>query len=152
MAKIKLDLDPQGPITFDREVSIPTPSGKVLKVAFTFLHRTREQLAELSDQMVMAARERYEQSQREAEIEAVREAQAKADKVPYLPQFKPAVDQVEQGLREDVEAVMRAATGWNLDYEFTAENLTKFFRLYLGAAAAITAEYNVSMTKGRLGN
>jgi len=48
--------------------------------------------------------------------------------------------------------VLDVANGWNLDYEFTAENVGKFLALYAAAPKAIGDDYFVSMTEGRLGN
>lgn len=153
MAKIKIDLDPQGPITFEREVSIPTPSGKVLKVPFTFRHRTREEMAALTDGYIQQAREQFEKMQQTIAAERAASKEAEAEGRVYVPPFKPTVDGVDDGLKSDVRAVMDAATGWGLaEYEFNAENIEKFLRLYAGAATAIASDYRKSMTEGRLGN
>jgi glutamate/tyrosine decarboxylase-like PLP-dependent enzyme len=132
VAKAKIDLDPKGEITYEREVSIPTPSGKALKVSFTFKQRTREKMAELLDTYIAKARESAKQE---------------------LPEDAKMVDQVEQSIASDVSAILDVATDWNVDgYQFTAENLTKFLRLYPGAAMAIVTDYRISQTEGRLGN
>lgn len=132
MAKAKIDLDPKGDITYQREVSIPTPSGKALKVSFTFKQRTREQMAELLDTYIAKARESAKQE---------------------VPEDSKMVDQVEQSIASDVSAILDVATDWNVEgYDFTTVNLTKFLRLYPGAAMAIVTDYRISQTEGRLGN
>ncbi len=151
-AKIKIDLDPEGPITFDREVSIPTPSGKPLKVTFTFRHRTREEMAEMTERYTEKARAQYVEVQDEIRREKAAREEAEARGETYLPPPRKLVEGVAEALRSDVEAVMDAATGWNLHQEFNEENLTKFFRLYSQAAVTIATDYRVSMNEGRLGN
>lgn len=152
MAKIKLDLDPQGPITYDREVAIPTPSGKPLKVMFTFKHRTREEMAELRERYIAKARENYVQATAEVEQEKVRrEADEKAGRT-YMPPEPKLVEGVPEAIATDVAATMDIATDWNIDSEFNATNLSKFFSLYTAAPKAIGDDYFVSMTEGRLGN
>jgi hypothetical protein len=69
-----------------------------------------------------------------------------------MPPLQKLVDGVPKAIQDDVDAVMEAATGWNLDSDFTPENLTKFFSLYARAAVAIATDYRVSMNEGRLGN
>lgn len=151
-AKIKIELDPQGPITFDREVSIPTPSGKPLKVTFTFRHRTREEMAEMTERYTAKAREQYVELQEELHREKKRREEAEAKGEVYLPPARNLVEDVPKALQSDVDAVMDAAVGWNVDAEFNVENLTKFFRRYAQAAVAIATDYRVSMNEGRLGN
>jgi|JI9StandDraft_2_1071091.scaffolds.fasta_scaffold02539_8 hypothetical protein len=150
--KIKIDLDPTGPLTFERDVPIPTPDGKPLKVRFTFKHRTREEMAEMSEQYMQKARDQYQQLQEEAQREKVARDEAEARGEVYMPNAPKLVDGVADAIRSDVATVMDCATDWNLDKEFNAENLAKFFRLYVGAGNAIASDYRKSMTEGRLGN
>lgn len=150
--KISIDLDPQGPLTFEREVSIPTPDGKPLKVTFTFKHRTREEMAAMQDAYMAKAREQYRQLQETAIAEKQAQADAEAAGQVYMPTMASSADGVEAAIRSDVETVMDCATDWNLTAEFNADNLAKFFRRYVKAAETIAADYRVSMTQGRLGN
>ncbi len=151
-SKVKIDLDPQGPVTFERKVPIPTPDGKKLEITFTFLHRTREEMAEFQDEFADKAREQLRKMQEQSlrEKEALEKAQESGQV--YLPEARPMKADVSQSIADDVAAVMRMATGWNADAEWSEENLTKFFRRYAKAAAAIGNDYRVSMVEGRLGN
>lgn len=152
MANIKIDLDPKGPITYDREVAIPTPSGKPLKVTFTFKHRNREEMAALREKYIAKARDNYILATVEVEEErARREADKNAGRT-YMPPDPKLVEGVPEAIASDVAAVLDVANGWNLDYEFTAENVGKFLALYAAAPKAIGDDYFVSMTEGRLGN
>lgn len=138
MAKIKIDLNPTGPITFERVVEIPTPSGKPVKLPLTFKHRTREQMAALMDTYRQRAKETVEEPAASEDSE-----EATAD---YLASVRRAMD-------SDVEAIMDVVVGWGIDgAEFTHENVLKFISLYPGAALAIISDYRVGMTQGRLGN
>ena len=108
MAKIKIDLDPVGRITFQRTIQIPTADGSPLRITFDFVHRTREQMAELMEQYVAKARE------------SLKEAEDNSG------QTTPAREAVETAIRRDTEAVMDVAAGWNVEgYAFNAESLAK---------------------------
>lgn len=152
MAKIKIDLDPKGPITYDREVAIPTPSGKPLKMTFTFKNRNREEMAELREKYIAKARDNYVQATAEVEKEKSRREEDEKSGRTYMPPDPKLVEGVPEAIANDVAAVLDVACGWNLDYEFNAENVGKFLALYAAAPKAIGDDYFVSMTEGRLGN
>lgn len=150
--KIKLDLDPKEPITYEREVSIPTPSGEALKVPFTFRHRTRKEMAALADVHVQRQREQWQELQAEALRERQEREEAEKAGKTYLPPFKPAASLIDQALKDDAQAILDIAIGWGLAYDFNLDNVVKFLSLYAGAANVISADYRKSMTEGRLGN
>jgi hypothetical protein len=128
--KVKLSLDPKDRISFEREISIPTPDGKPVKITFEFKYRTREQTAELLDSYVTKAK-----------------ASAEAAK------GKDNAEQVDQAIRNDVQAIKEVATNWNVDgHAFDDETLAQFVSMYPGAPMAILRDYHVGMTEGRLGN
>lgn len=130
MAKIKLNLDSNEPLTYKRTVLIPTEDGKALKIEFTFKHRDRIALAKLFDEYIGKAR---------AAAEEVNEE-------------RPLVESAEAGIRRDIETVLDIADSWNVDLPFDELHLGKFFRRYPGAATAIATDYRVSLAEGRLGN
>lgn len=132
---IKLNLEPNESLTYKRAVAIPTADGKPLKIEFTFRHRTREELAALFDEYLAKAKAAVED-----------ESATDVERVSLVEATKAAI-------ARDVEAVMDVAVDWNVEkYPFSAENITKFLRLYPGAAVAIATDYRVSHTEGRLGN
>jgi len=133
---IKLNLEPTENLTYKRTVAIPTPDGNPLKVEFTFKHRTRVQVGELFEGYMARAKAAAE---KEAEVGAESDHGS-------LREF------AEAAVGRDVDAVLDVATNWNIDLPFNAENLFRFLNAYAGAAVAITTDYRVSLTEGRLGN
>lgn len=130
---VKINLDPADDLTYRRKVAIPTVDGRALKIEFTFRHRTREALAELFDAYIEKAKAAADAERDDAESSLA--------------------DRTKRAIERDVETAMDIATDWDVDrYPFNKESLTKFFRLYPGAAEAIAADYRVSHTEGRLGN
>ena len=143
-AKIKLNLDPDTPLTFEREVTIPTPSGKALKVVWTFKHRTTDELAALYQKWVDKARAEDEAAKARATA-----SEGTSDPVP-VPDL---LDNVRATQRRDVADILDIASGWNLDgYAFDETNVAKFVALYKAAGDVLREDYRVSMTEGRLGN
>lgn len=151
-AKIKLDLDPQEQLTFERAVKIPTPDGKPLVVTFTFKHRTRAEMAEFTEKQVAIARQQYAELQEQIKAEEAAQAEAKERGEAYTPPAPKLSEGVPAAIENDIDAVMDLATGWNLEHEFNRENLAKFFGLYAKAAYTIANDYRVSLNEGRLGN
>lgn len=103
MAKFKLKPDP----TFKRKVGLTTHDGKVVEVEFTFMHRTREGVKKLEDEI--------------------------------------------KGL-DDVAVIQLVATGWELEDEFTADNLRTLADNYLSASVEVFHEYVRALNGARLGN
>lgn len=52
----------------------------------------------------------------------------------------------------DVQVVMGAVVGWELDDEFNAENVATLLQNYHGAGRAIMEAYGVELVQARLGN
>lgn len=143
MAQAKIDLDPQGPVTFKREVEIAAPSGKAIKVEFEFLHRNREEMALLQNG--------YSRRAQEARDKAAERSDEKEEQKSLTDEEvrKLAAD----ATKLDVEAIMDVAVGWNLmGYIYNVENLSKFCNRYQTAGLTILSAYNRYMTEGRLGN
>lgn len=132
MAKpiIKLDLDSTESLDFDREVAIPTPDGRALKLPITYRYRDRVEIAELFDTFAAAARASVEQ---------------RAD--------TSNADAVQAALDTDVRTILDIAVRWGLEHvPFDEVNVRKLCVRYAGAATAILMDYRVSLTQGRLGN
>ncbi|MCZ4065725.1 phage tail assembly chaperone [Oxalobacter aliiformigenes] len=49
----------------------------------------------------------------------------------------------------DTDVVSSIVTGWNLDVDFTPENIEKLVENYMGAAAAILAAYSEELMRVR---
>ena len=127
--RIKLDLDSTDTLDFEREVSIPTPDGRELKIPFTYIYRDRVAMAELFDEFAQQAKDDADRG------DAVNAEVARAV------------------VESDVQTIMQIANGWGIEgVKFTAENIRKLCVRYAGAATAILLDYRVSLTQGRLGN
>lgn len=128
--RIKLDLDSTDSLDFEREVSIPTPDGRPLKLPITYRYRDRVGMAALFDGFAAAAKAANEQPDDTTNAAAVQAA-----------------------LDADVRTILDIATGWGLEgVPFDDANVRKLCIRYAGAATAILMDYRVSLTQGRLGN
>lgn len=148
--RIKLDLDATDSLDFEREVTLPTPNGKGQKVTFTFKYRNRQEVADLFDGYNRRAL---------AEAAATAAAEERAAlTVQTIGQEAPLVvdlsiqGAVRDAIDDDVATVMDMVTGWNLEAEWSRDNVRKLLLRYAGAAVAIVSDYRVSLTQGRLGN
>lgn len=54
--------------------------------------------------------------------------------------------------RSDTEALLDILAGWELDDDFTAENVERLVQNHIGAAPAITARYVEELVQARKGN
>lgn len=148
--RIKLDLDASDNLDFKREVTLPTPDGKGLKVEFTFKYRDREAVGELfaayADQ---SGADMLARSEARAKAIAAAEQAGQDTTAARAEINRKAVAEV---IDDDVATVMEMATGWNIEASFNADNVRKLCTKYAGAAVAIVADYRVSLTQGRLGN
>lgn len=131
MAKIQIDLDPKGPVTYTRTVNLPTPDGKGLAVEFTFKYRDQIEMAEMAADW----QRRVEARSTGADVSNTDPVQAARD-----------------AIASDVRTLQEVASGWNIDAPFDDANLTKLCTRYAGAAMAVVLDYRVSLTQGRLGN
>jgi len=144
--KLVIDLDPKGPITFTRAIKIPTGDGKPLTVDFDFLFRDRVEMADLLQKWDAQFEKSREQVKTSADAATAEDATAPDDRG----DLKASAMEV---IEADVDTLMDFITGWNIgNAEFGRENLTKFVRLYPGAALALVRDYREGMTQGRLGN
>ena len=54
--------------------------------------------------------------------------------------------------REDVEAILEVASGWDLEDVFNEDNVEKLVQNYIGSAKAILEKYITELSAARLGN
>lgn len=139
MLKVKLNLDPTERPTFTATVQIPTDDGSKLAIPWVFKARTRIEVGQWLDASLARAK---------AAMPEPGAAEASAE--------QPALS-LEAAMREatlrDIEAVREVAEDWLVEgLPFTDVNLGRLFNAYPGAAGAVLSHYQVSVTKGRLGN
>ena len=59
---------------------------------------------------------------------------------------------IRQGIQRDVSLVLKFATGWDLEDDFSEDNLSVLEDEFGGAVAAIINAYDLAIFQGRLGN
>jgi hypothetical protein len=125
MAKIVLG---DAPKSFKRKVEFTLLDGSKSDITITFKYRTRKQFGEFIDKMMAAAAE-----------------------VPTDEKFSMAKLMAKTG---DANAVyiQDVAEGWDLEDDFTQDNIARLSDMYPAAAVAIMDAYRLAITEGRLGN
>lgn len=62
------------------------------------------------------------------------------------------ISHITENSPDETDIVMDIAAGWELQDEFTRENITRLLQNYHGAAAAISTTYINELSAARLGN
>lgn len=137
MKKLKLGGNPK---TFTKTIDIVLLDGSTAPLKVTYTYRTRSQFAALIDQNIAAA---------EADAEAAKklepETAAESQRVTIAENFA-TLDKAR------AQHVLKIAEGWDLDDEFTEENLLQFEDEYPGALGAIAAAYAQAVAEARAKN
>lgn len=130
MAKIKLGARPK---SFKRVVKVPMLDGTEGTVEVVYKYRTRSEFGRFIDEITEAA--------------GVKSKPATDDDGKFS--FADLMDRTKES---NAEYILKVAEGWNLDEEFTLENVSVLCDELPGAAAAIMENYRLAVTEGRLGN
>lgn len=133
MAKINLDKRVEH---FTLPVTINLLEGGTATINFKAKARSRTELSLLQDQVAEAARTRADELK----------ADAQADKAPKWSEL------VGRSIESDSGFIMKLADGWDLDDDFTQENVMKLIDNFGGAAQKIVDGYQAAIIEGRLGN
>ena len=131
MKKIILGKNPTD--TFKKKVSVPVLGADDAEIVFEFKRRTRTAYGKLADGHAAEVKQRGDAMRKEA-----------ADF--RLEQF------VGFSIESDAAFIVELATGWDLDDEFTLENVTRLLDEYGGAAERIIAAYRLAINEGHRGN
>lgn len=136
MAKIKLGNTPK---TFKRTIDIINVHGATNQLEIIYKYRTRQQFADLIDEQI-------DKAEREAE-------KAKDDLQNGIEPAKKSVAEIlaEQD-KAGAEAVLKIAEGWDLDDEFTVENLIRLEDENPGSLFSITNVYRAAVSEARTKN
>lgn len=126
MAFIKLG---QRPKNFKRAVTFDMLDGTQGTIECTFKYRTRSEFGSFIDSLISAADARIDSSEKFSLADVVN---ATTDK--------------------NVDYLLQALDGWNLDEELNAANLRQLADEVPAAVAAIMEAYNNAIRDGRLGN
>ncbi|WP_225784256.1 phage tail assembly chaperone [Xenophilus sp. Marseille-Q4582] len=131
MAKVVLNKRPE---TFNLRVTVQQLDGQDGTVNLKARNRTRTELAKLKDEYL-------------AEVQATIDAAGNADE-----QKVTWAELVGRGVESDAGFVMRIAEGWDLDDEFSKENVIRLIDGFGGAGKKIISGYEAAIHDGRLGN
>lgn len=129
MAKIRLG---QTPKNFKRKVSFKLADGSDASIEITYKYRTRSEYGEFIDSMVKAA--------------------GNASKEVAVDENKVWGDLMAKIADSKAEHIVQIAEGWNLDEEFTINNIRQLADEFPEAAESIIENYRFAVTAARLGN
>jgi hypothetical protein len=130
MAKVVLGKRPKH---FKSVVKFPLLEGGEGSVEMSYIYRTRTEFGAFIDGMMDAA--------------GVKPASTSEDDVKFS---------LEQALEKtkdtNADYIMQVADGWNLDVDFSRDNVAQLCDELPGAALEIMNKYRAAITEGRLGN
>lgn len=125
MAKIKLGNRPK---SFKKSVSFPMLDGTTGVIEVSYKYRTRTEFGQFIDALMEAA-----------------------GKTPSSDKFSMA-DLMEKTAGANADYIMQVVDGWDVDAEFTRENVQQLSDEVPAAVTAIMDGYRAAVTEGRLGN
>ena len=128
MAKIKLGNRPK---SFEKVVKVQMLDGTEGTICCTFKYRTRTEFGAFIDEITEAAG-----------------VKAKTDEE----QKFSLQDLMEKTKDSSADYIMKVMEGWNLDEEFTRQNVQQMCDELPGVSTAIMEAYRTATTEGRLGN
>jgi hypothetical protein len=138
--KIKLGSRPK---SFSRVVKFPMVEGGEGCMEVQFRYRTRSELAALTDEIQSAAK-----AQADADFAAMK---AKLDNGETAETLK-QVDILDRDISLQVDYVLQAVDGWNLDEKFDRGAVEQLANELPAAISAIIENYRKAINEGRLGN
>lgn len=131
------------PETFSREITFPMLDGSTGCMKVDYQYRTRKEYAEYADGIQACI-----QSKAEVEVARYKAAADAGEPVPELKQSELVAKQIEI----NVDSIMGAVKGWNLDIPFDREAVEQMATELPAAVAAIINTYREACVEGRLGN
>lgn len=128
MPKIKLGARPK---SFAKTLRFPMHDGTEGSIQVSYKYRTRVEFGEFLDVMMAEGRARVQSQEGE----------------------EPTVAEQHKRISlANADYIMKIVEGWNLDEEFTVDNVRQLCDELPAAANAIVESYRVAITEGRLGN
>lgn len=140
MAKIILGKRPKN---FKRTVTFEMPGEGAGSIEVNFKYRTRTEFAAFQDEIQAAVK-----AEGEKEIARLTEAAKNSEQVPDLTQS----DIIARQNEFNVNYLMGAVEGWNLDVPFDRESAAQLADELPAAVIAIMSDYRAAVMDGRLGN
>lgn len=128
------------PKTFKKVIHLFDVNGKKENLQIEFKYRTRQQFAALVD-----ARNVREKAKEEADLAALAEAGEEGAAKTYE-------QTVQEMLDDSVAKVLEIAQGWDLEDEFTSENLMQLDGMFPSALMDIQNAYQAALLETRRKN
>jgi hypothetical protein len=135
MAKLQLGKAPEN---FKRNLEFTNLQGVKSTIEFTFVYRTRKQYGELMDEITSMDKSESP----DAEVE-------KPDKKKPNKTYAATIVDVD---KREAEALLKIATGWDLDEPFNLENASLLIDSFQGSQQIIFDAYRAACLEGRLKN
>lgn len=151
MPKIKLGSQPK---TIPHDLSFPMLDGTTGEIKVQYTYRTRKAFATFVDANFAVIRAAAEKAieEKKAQIEAAKDAPADSEAAEAVKVPISEAELAEKQMDSQVNFIMGAVEGWNLDIPFDREAVQELVDELPQAAVAIIQSYRVAMTEGRLGN
>lgn len=130
MPKIVLGKRPKN---FRKVITIDLPEGGQGSVEMSYLYRTRIEFGEFVDALFDAAK--------------VKPASQAEEDVRFS-----LKESLEKTVDQNADYILKIADGWNLDVDFTRENIVQLCSELPAGAFQIIDQYRAACTEGRLGN
>lgn len=139
--------------TFTMPVTVNTVDGSPIKLTLTCKALRKTEWAKLRDDRQRAAMEAVLSPAPEAEGGATESAERSpvADALAAIAKRGHEAN-VRDGLARDAETILSFATGWDLEDDFTQENLQALEDEFGGALMAVLHAYDTAIYQGRVGN
>jgi len=130
MAKIVLGKRPKN---FKRVIKVPMLEGGEGTVEVSYIYRTRTEFGAFVDELFAAA--------------GVTPASKSDEDVKFSLQ-----DALSRTRDTNADYILKIIDGWNLDVDFSRDNVVQMCDELPGAALAMIDNYRLAVTEGRLGN
>lgn len=143
MAKASKIVLGKRPESFKRTITFPMLEGGEGCMSVDFVYRTRKEHAAFVDDIKAGV-----EAKGDAEAERYKKLVEAGENVPAIKQ----ADLVKYQIEANIDTIMGAVKGWNLDIPFDREAVEQLVDELPGAVAAILNDYRDAITEGRLGN
>jgi len=127
MAKLKLGAQPK---TFKKTITFPMLDGTTGSVEIIYIYRTRTEFGAFIDANMQAAGDKAVVTGEKFSMEAM----------------------MSNTTETNADYVLKVAEGWDVDAEFTHENIQQLSNEVPAACIAIMEGYRAAIVEGRLGN
>jgi hypothetical protein len=145
MAKVKLNLSP-APETFTHTVTLVLQNGDEAELVIEYIYREKleygkwvdAQLQKTKDKKTAAIAKQEKQAKKTASDDETESTE------------KTVLELMSEAMEEDAKGLLEIAKSWDLQEDFTQENIIKFENKYPGAIQAIATAYPAALYAIRL--